>query len=469
MSTATHDGRTVRFADDVPELSRSLQGRLVRPRDPAYDGARAVWNGMIDRRPAAIAACADVADVQRAIRFAASRGVTVAVRGGGHNVAGTALVDGGLVIDLSAIDAVDVDPDVRRASAGGGATWEDVDAETQTHGLATPGGVVSDTGIGGLTLGGGIGWLRRKHGLTCDNLVGAQIVTADGEVREVSEDRDPELLWGLRGGGGGLGVVTRFDLQLHPVGPEVFVAFVLYHADRTREVLTAYREYTGGLADEVSSFAICGTVPEDEGFPEDAWGEPYVLLMACAATDVGAGERLVQPVRELGDPLADLSGPMPYVDLQRILDADYPDGWRYYWRSLHLPDMSEAVIELAAEWAARRPSELSTLDIWHLGGQMARVPPDATAFGDRSAPYLLGVEANWQDPADDGANLAWTRGCTDAFRDASNGREYLNFPGFFEDGDEMRRTAHGEENFARLSALRERVDPDALFGAGTSA
>ncbi|MBW3665497.1 MAG: FAD-binding oxidoreductase [Actinobacteria bacterium] len=447
----------------MSELADSLRGKLFRPGGAGYDEARAVWNGMIDRRPALIARCADVSDVQDAVRFAASHGVGIAVRGGGHNVAGTAIADGALVIDLSEMREVHIDPDGRVASAVGGATWADLDAATQAHGLATPGGVVSDTGIGGLTLGGGIGWLRRKHGLTCDNLVGAQVVTADGDVREASTDRDAELLWGLRGGGGGLGVVTRFDYELHPLGPEVFVAFVLYHADRTPDILAAYRDLTADLEDEVSSFAICGTVPDEDDFPQDIWGEPYVLLMACAATDLEAGERLVQPLRDLGDPLVDLSGPMPFVELQQILDADYPDGMRYYWKSLHLPDLSDGVIQLTREWAERRPSDLSTVDIWHLAGQMSRVDADATAFGDRSSPYLLGVEANWQDPAADADNLAWTRDCIDAFRDVSTGREYLNFPGFFEDGDRMRRMAHGDANYQRLAALRDRLDPDGLF------
>lgn len=464
MATVTTlDGGSVRLDEAVTDLERSLSGELIGVDDPGYDDARGLWNGMLDPTPSLIVRCGDVDDVRRAVRFAAEHGTRLAVRGGGHNVAGTASVDDGLVVDLSAMDDVQVDPDGRRARAGGGATWADLDGATQEHGLATPGGVVSDTGIAGLTLGGGIGWLRRKHGLACDNLVGAQLVTADGQVVEVDEDRDPDLLWALRGGGGNLGVVTRFDYRLHPVGPQVFVAFVLYHGDRTSEVLRAYRDHTSDLPDAVSSFAICGTVPEEEDFPRDTWGEPYVMLMACAATDLGRGERLVQPLRDLGEPLVDMSGPMAYVDLQQILDADYPEGMRYYWRSLHLPAMSDDVIELTAEWASRRPSALSTVDIWHLGGAMGRVSADATAFGDRSAPYLLGVEANWEEPAADDANLTWTRGCTEAFREASTGREYLNFPGFFEGGDETLRTALGEDNYRRLDRLQRRIDPDGLF------
>ncbi|MDX1658702.1 MAG: FAD-binding oxidoreductase [Nitriliruptorales bacterium] len=443
-----------------------LDGQLVGPDDESYDRVRALWNGMIDREPGLVARCESVDDVRRSVRFAADLDLRLAVRGGGHNVAGTASVDGGLVIDLSAMNGVTVDPGAAVAAVAGGARWAEVDAATQEHGLAAPGGVVSETGVGGLTLGGGIGWLRRKHGLACDSLIGAQLVTADGGVLEIDENDHPDLLWALRGGGGGLGVVTRFDFELHPVGPEVFVAFVLYHGERAAEVLHAYRDYTTELDDEVSSFVILGTVPDEEDFPEDAWGEPYAMLMACAATtDLREGERLVQPLRDLGDPIIDMSGPMPYVDLQQVLDADYPDGLRYYWKSLHLPAMTDDVVELATEWADNRSSDLSTLDIWHLGGAMARVPADATAFGDRSAPYLLGVEANWEAPAQDEANLAWTRGCIEAFRQHSTGEEYLNFPGFFEGGDETRRAAHGAENYERLERIRRQVDPDGVFGS----
>lgn len=459
----TLEGTTTRLDEAVGELRQATAGDVLTGGDPGYAEARAVWNGVIDRHPAVIVRCADEDDVRRAVRFASEHRAPVTVRGGGHNVAGTALVDEGVVIDLTRMNGVEVDPEGRQLRAQGGATWADVDAAAQAHGLATPGGVVSDTGIGGLTLGGGIGWLRRKYGLSCDNLVGARVVTADGRGHEVDDARDPDLMWALRGGGGQLGVVTRMDYRLHPVGPDVATAFVLYHGDRTGEVLRAYHDYTTDLADDVSSFLICGTVPEEEDFPRDAWGEPYVMLMACADAAPETGERLVQPLRDLGEPLLDLSGTVPYLELQQSLDADYPSGMRYYWKSLYLPGLNEESMELAADWAARRPSPLSTLDIWHLGGAMARVPADATAFGDRSAPYLLGVEANWEDPDADDANIAWARDCVDAFDQVSTGRQYLNFPGFLEDGDGMLEEAHGHENWQRLTRLRERVDPAGLF------
>ena len=284
-----------------------------------------------------------------------------------------------------------------------------------------------------------------------------------GAVHQVDEHHEPDLLWALRGGGGNFGVVTEFTYRLHPVGPDVFVGFVVYHADRMAEVLRAYREYTAELDDAVSSFAICGTIPEADEFPERSWGQPCVMLVACAAADLAVGERLVQPLRDLGDPIADLSSAMPYLELQQLFDEDYPDGMRYYWKSLHLPELSDDAIALSADWAQRRPSPLSTVELWHLGGAIARVPADATAYGDRHAPYLLNVEANWQHADDDEANLAWARGCVEAFLDASTGREYLNFLGFLEDAQATLRVAHGDANYARLAQLKRRVDPDNRF------
>ena len=461
MTTIT--GETIHLDGAFNALAADLAGTLIREGEPGYDRARTLWNAMTPRRPAAIARCGGTDDVRRVVRFAAERDLLLAVRGGGHNVAGTAGVDGGLVVDLSDMNDVEVDPASRRARAGGGATFADLDAATQEHGLATPGGVVSKTGIGGLTLTGGIGWLRRKHGLTCDNLVAATLVTADGTIHQVDEGSDPDLLWGLRGGGGNFGVVTEFTFQLHTVGPEVFAAIVAYPADRAAEVLRAYRDRTTELPDEVSSIVECGSVPQQEDFPEDRWGEPCVIVVACAATDLVRGEELLQPLRNLDDPITDLSGPLPYFELQQLFDADYPDGMRYYWRSLHLPGLTAEVIERITEWLHSRPSPLTTLDVWHLGGAMSRIAPDATAYGDRSAPFLLGIEANWSDPGDDDVNVDWTRACIEAFEPLSTGRQYLNFPGFLEDGETTLRAAHGSSNYDRLQQLKARLDPNNRF------
>ncbi|TVP66927.1 MAG: FAD-binding oxidoreductase [Nitriliruptor sp.] len=459
----TLQGHSIELDEGLGALADRLRGDLLRPDDAGYDEARALWNGMTVRRPAAIAHCADSEDVRTCVRFAAAHDLLLAVRGGGHNVAGTAGADGALVIDLSAMNDVEVDAGGRRARAGGGATFADLDAATQRYGLAAPGGVVSATGIGGLTLSGGIGWLRRKHGLTCDNLVAATLVAADGTVHHVDEERDPELLWGLRGGGGNFGVVTELTYRLHPVGPEVFLSFTVYPLDAAEQVLGGYRDWTDDLAEEVTSLVVGGSVPEEPDIPEEHWGEPCVILVACAATELDRGEELTQPIRHLAEPIADLSGPVPYVALQQLFDADYPDGLRYYWRSLHLPALSDEVVARTIAWTRTRPSARTTVDLWHLGGAMARPGPEATAYGDRSAPFLLGVESNWEDPADDDANLAWTRSCVDAFEELSTGREYLNFPGLLEDREATLRAAHGEANLDRLRALKQRMDPDNRF------
>lgn len=279
----------------------------------------------------------------------------------------------------------------------------------------------------------------------------------------VDEDVAPEVLWALRGGGGNFGVVTDFTYELHPLGPDVYVGFVVYPADAIDTVLRGYRAWVHDLSEDVSSLVMVGTVPDTDDFPEDHWGDPCVMIVACAATALDVGEDLVAHARSIAEPIADLSGPMPYLELQSLFDEDYPDGLRYYWKSLHLPDISDEVIALAADWADKRPSPLSTIDLWHLGGAMADVPAEATAFGDRSAPFLLGVEANWEHAADDDHNIAWARACVDAFRDASTGREYLNFPGFLEDRDASVRAAHGEENHRRLAVLKRRLDPDNRF------
>jgi FAD/FMN-containing dehydrogenase len=462
-AVTTLTGDRIHLDQGLDDLAGALRGQLVRPDHRDYDDARALWNGLTVRSPAAIARCADTRDVQTAVRFAAEHDLLVAVRGGGHNVAGTAGVDGGLVVDLSGMTEVEVDVTARRAQVGGGATFADVDAETQAHGLAVPGGLVSATGVGGLTLSGGLGWLRRKHGLTCDNLVAATLVTADGGVLDVDEDTEPDVLWGLRGGGGNLGIVTRFTYQLHPVGPEVYLSLTAYPLDRADAVLRAYRDWADGLADEVSSLVVGGSVPDQEPFPRDRWGVPCVLLVACAATDLDRGEELTRPIRDLGDPIADLSGPVPYVELQQLFDADFPDGDRYYWRSIFLPGLTDDVIARTIEWIRRRPSTRSTVDLWQLGGELASVAADATAFGDRDAPFLLGVEATWSDPADDDANLAWTRGCTDAFAELATSRPYLNFPGFLEEGEAAVRAALGQANHDRLRRLKRRLDPDNRF------
>ena len=447
----------------VEQFASRLRGGLLRSGDAEYEEARQLWNGVIDRQPALIVRCADADDVIDSVNFARENDLLVAVRGGGHNVAGTASADGGLVIDLSAMKEIEVDPEGRTVRAGAGVTIGELDEETQKHGMATPMGVVSETGIAGLTLNGGMGHLRRKHGLSSDNLVSVDVVTADGRSLTASEDENADLFWAIRGGGGNFGVVTSFEYRLHPVGPEVMCAFVLYPGDRAKEVLRFAEEYVADAPDEVSPLSFLGRVPRVEDFPEEWHGEQFVAFLAMYAGPVEEGEEVLRPLRELGDPIVDFSGPMPYTEVQKLLDEDYPDGWRYYWKSVNVEGLRDEVIEALIEHAEAAPSDHSTIDVWFQGGAMGRVGADESAFGDRSAPILLGIEANWEpEPEEDEANIAWARNSFSDLRRFSDGGIYLNFPGFLEEGDAMMRDAYGE-NYERLVAIKNQYDPTNLF------
>ena len=450
------------------QFASEFSGTVIRPGDPAYDDARAVWNGMIDRRPAVIARCRGVADVRAALAFARESDLAVSVRGGGHNVSGSAVCDDGLVVDCSAMRAVRVDPDARTVWVQAGATWADVDRETQAFGLATPGGVVSDTGVAGLTLGGGIGHLRCRYGLSCDNLRSVELVTAAGEYLTASATENPELFWGLRGGGGDVGVVTAFELDCHPVGPEVATCLVFYPATELERILGEYREFVAAGRDEISTLVFAGELPEAELFEGEDIHRQKFAIMGAHAGSPDEGERALAPLREFADPLADVSGRMPYAEFQRLLDEDYPDGLRYYWKSLYLDALTDEAIARVAHWAATAPSPLSTVDVWELGGAIADVDPAETAFPGRDAPFLLGIEANWEAPDADDANVTWVRECFADMQRFSDGSVYLNFPGFREDGDELREQTFGPA-YDRLAALRAEYDPTGLFvasGAG---
>ncbi|MCU4754326.1 FAD-binding oxidoreductase [Halobacteria archaeon AArc-curdl1] len=446
----------------IEGFQTGVHGDVIRPDDDDYDDARAVWNGMIDKRPTLIARCRGAADVIRAVEFARENGLRVAVRGGGHNVAGTAVCDDGIVIDLSEMRGVWVDPEERTAWVQGGATWADVDHNTQTFGLATPGGVVSKTGVAGLTLGGGIGHLRCAYGLSCDNLRSVDVVTANGRYLTASADENEELFWGLRGGGGGLGVVTGFEFDLYPVGPEVSTCFVLYPGDRADEYLHAYREYVSKAPDGVTTLSSTGVMPDEEVFPADVVDDLKVGFLGCYAGSPEDGEEALAPLRELGDPIADFSGTMAYAEFQRILDDDYPDGMRYYWKSLYLDGLTASAIDRIRYWAETAPSPLSTVDVWELGGAITDVDFDESVFAGRHAPFLFGIEANWEDPANDDVNVEWVRDCIADMRQFSDGSFYLNFPGFFEGGEAALETTFGPA-YERLIALKDEYDPEGLF------
>lgn len=449
-------------AEQAEDLRQQLRGALILPGDPDYDTARAVWNGLIDKRPAAIARCAGTADVVAAIRFASANGIEIAVRGGGHNVAGHATSDGGLVIDLSMMRAVQVDPQRRVARVQGGALWGDLDREAQLHGLVTPGGEVSTTGIAGYTLSGGIGLLHRKWGLACDNLLGVEIVTADGAVRRASQTEHPDLFWAIRGGGGNFGVVTWFEYQLHPLGPEVYSVAVLYQIEQAARILREWRAFTAQAPDEVTAEAFVWCVPPFPDLPDELAGAPALIIGGLYAGPADEGEQALRPLREFGEPLLDLSGPAPYVEVQSAFDALFPAGLRCYWKSLFIEDLSDALLDVMLEQGSRRPSAQSLLALRHLGGAISRIPEDATAFGNRGARYNLSVDAIWEDPADDERSIRWARATWEALRAHTGGGVYLNFAGLGEDTAALTRAGH-RGNYERLRALKAKYDPDNLF------
>lgn len=448
--------------EQIHQFEADFHGTVIRPDDIDYDHAREIWNGMIDRYPAMIARCSGVADVISAVNFARETGLLVAVRGGGHNVAGSATCDDGLVIDLSKMTGVQVDPTPdSRAWVQAGATWADLDHETQAFGLATPGGLVSETGIAGLTLGGGLGHLRCKYGLSCDNLRLVELVTADGEYLTASAEENEDLFWGLQGGGGNFGIVTAFEFDLHPVGPEVATCLVFYPGDQLTDCLRDYREFVSSAPAEISTIAMAGVLPDEELFTEEVIDDLKIAILGCYAGAVEDGERALAPLRKLAEPIADFSDTMPYTDLQQLFDEEYPSGMRYYWKSLYLDGLTETAIDRIAYWADAAPSPLSTVDVWQLGGAITAVDIEESAFAGRHAPFLLGVEANWERPVHDDDNVEWARDCLADMRQFSDGSVYLNFPGFHEERD-MMRTTFGPA-YERLVALKDEYDPTNLF------
>jgi FAD/FMN-containing dehydrogenase len=435
----------------VRALRTALRGELLTPDHAGYDGARRVWNGMVDRRPAAIAHCAETADVVAAVGFARAQGLPVAVRGGGHSAAGHAVADGALVVDLSPMNDVQVDPSARLARAGGGATWGWFDAATQAHGLATTGGAISTTGIGGLTLGGGLGYLMRSYGLACDNLAAAEVVTADGRVVEAGEGGDAEFLWGLRGGGGNFGVVTRFDFRLHRVGP-VLGGMLVHPAERAPEVLRFYRDVTQRAPDALSLFVALLTSPE---------GMPIVALIPVYNGPIEDGERVLAPIRAFGPPLADQVAVMPYTAVQSMLDAGFPSGLPVYWRSHFLNGIGDDALDTIVAAFGRIGSPLSAVLIEHLGGAVGRVDRDSSAFDHRDAEYNLAIISRWPDPAMADGCIAWTRDLWDAMQPHARG-VYVNYLGVGDTPDRV-RAAYGDAKYQRLAALKARYDPANVF------
>src|SRR5262245_5712813 len=439
-----------------------FRGRLIKPDDADYDNARAVWNGAVDRRPRLIARCIGTADVVAAVRFARDHDLEIAIRGGGHNVAGTAVCDDGIVIDLSAMRAVRVDAADRRAWVQGGALWGDVDRETQAHGLATTGGIVSHTGVAGLTLGGGVGWLMRKHGLTVDNLLAVDMVTASGERLRASADDHPDLFWAVRGGGGNFGVVTSFEFRLHSLGPIVLAGPILWDATDAGEVLRFCRDFVRDAPDELSTVVRFGTAPPLPDIPEQLQWRPVVMVGSCYAGPIADGERVLRPLRAFRTPLLDLIGRTPYAEFQSALDSTVVHGWNYYWKSTHLPELRDDLIDVIVEHAFSDSSPRSYVAMFHLKGAVSRVVQGATAFGNRQASHAITLDGVWRPGEDFGdRDTAWARRF---FAGLGRFREgvYVNFLAGDEGPDRIRE-AYGESVYNRLVEVKTTYDPDNVF------
>jgi FAD/FMN-containing dehydrogenase len=449
-------------AEAVEGFKTQVRGAVLTPGDPGYDGAREIWNGLIDRRPALIVQCSGAADVVDAVNFARDNELVLSIKAGGHNVAGNAVNDGGIVLDLSQMRGVHVDPEAQTVRVQGGATWGDLDRETQLFGLAVPGGVVSTTGVAGLTLHGGVGHLRRKHGLSIDNIVSVDIVTADGQFRRASATENEDLFWAVRGAGSNFGVVTSFEFQAHPVGPMVFVGAIFYPFEEAAAILPAWRDFMATAPEELSSLAICWSVPPHPPFPPEIHGTPVVVVAAAYSGPVEEGERIVQPLRELAEPVVDASGPWPWLGLQSGFDAIFPKGELRYWKSRSVTEFSDEVIGKIIELASRRPTPLSDIVTWHHGGAMSRVAEEDTAYGGRDVQFLVTAEASWTDPGQTDEAIAWAREVFDAMEPYTTGAVYLNFPGLGEEKDDLARAGYGA-NYDRLTALKAKYDPDNLF------
>lgn len=432
------------------ELQPLFKGRILVEGDAGYEQARKIWNGMIDRKPALIAQCMNSSDVQHAVKFAVKHNLLVSVRGGGHNVSGSAVCEGGIMIDLSQMKAIKVNPEEKLADVEMGATWGDFDKAAQQHGLATTGGLITTTGVAGLTLGGGVGWLVRKHGLSCDNVVEADVVTADGNLVKASSREHADLLWGIKGGGGNFGVVTSMKFRVHEVGT-VLGGMILHSRDKAGEVIRFYREFMKTAPDELTLYAGLLTSPD---------GIPVVAFVGCYSGDLEEGEAVLKPLREFGTPVADLFQPIPYVQMQSLLDGGFPHGNRYYWKSGFLKELSDEAIDLVISHMNANPSPFSATIFEYYGGVSSKEPEGGTAFPHRQPQFDLVIVSNWPGGQDDEKNIAWTRNLWEAMQPHLSHKVYVNLLGA--EGEDRVREAYGE-NYQRLAALKRTYDPENLF------
>jgi FAD/FMN-containing dehydrogenase len=461
MTATTNETRVLGDAT-VAELAAELRGNVICPGDPGYDEARALWNAAHDKHPALIVQAAGPADVAAALRFARSEKLEVAVKGGGHSIPGFSSVDGGLMIDLSSMRGVLVDPVGQRAIAQGGCTWRDLDIETQAHGLATTGGLISTTGVAGFTLGGGIGWLMRAHGLASDNLIGADVVTADGEMVHASLDENADLLWALRGGGGNFGVVTSFEFKLHPVGPTVAGGPIFYGGDDAEKILRGWREFLAGAPEELTTVVNLTTAPPAPFIPEAWHGKPIVAVVGVHAGSVDDGVAAMAPLRSLAEPIADLFGPIPYLAMQGLLDALHPKGDGNYFKGYHLSDLPDGAIDALIAGHKAVTSPMNEIHVHDLRGAVAREPAGGAAFPYRDAPYLLNVIGKWPGGGPGPEHAQWARDLVASMEPFGTGVAYVNFLGDAEGTDRL-RTAYGSDTYDRLVAAKDRWDPENVF------
>jgi FAD/FMN-containing dehydrogenase len=443
------------------ELRHRLGGGLYEPGDEIYEQTCTLFNSMIERRPRYVARPIAVEDVVACIAFAREHGLELAVRAGGHSVGGLSLVEDGLVIDLREMNEIEVDPERRVARVGGGTIWADLDRATQAHGLATTGGRVSTTGVGGLTLGGGSGWLERKHGLACDNLRAVQVVTADGRVIEASEEQHPDLLWALRGGGGNFGVVTQLEFDLHPVGPEVFGGLLLHPAERGREVLALWRDAMTNGPEELSLACAYMVAPDEEDIPAELRGKPAILIAGMYAGPVDEGEQALRAVREFGPPAADFFGPTPYAEFQSSIDD--PPGFRNYWTAEQMTELSDEAIAAIHDRALDMPGSAPQIFCVAWGGAIGRKGSESSPLAGRDSRFVIHPLLLWDDPADDEAVMAWGRSFREEVRGYATGATYANFAG--EEGRDRTIANYGAENYERLRRIKADWDPEDVFRA----
>jgi len=443
----------------VEKFAEQVHGQVLQSGDDGYDDARSVWNGMIDKKPAAIVRCAGAADVMTAVDFARDLDLLLSVKGGGHNVAGTAVCDDGLMIDLSPMNNVRVDPDAKTARVGGGATWGDFDHETQQFGLATTGGVVTSTGVAGLTLGGGLGWLDRKYGLSIDNLRSVDIVSADGKLVHASENENSDLFWGIRGGGGNFGIVTSLEFDLHYVGPEVMAGPLIYRYEDAAETLRFYRDFMTDAPPEIQCMPIFSRGRPELGLPEQFYGESILMLLTVYSGSISEGNEALEPLRESGDPLVDGIQPMPYTAVQRMLDEQHPEGDRYYWKSQYFRELTDEAIDTWVEYCESTAPFFAVFIEW-MGGAIGRTDADATAFPHRDKTALLTVEQRWSDPDRDEELIEWAREFHEAMAPHAADGVYMNY--MSHDEEERIPNAYAEK-YERLRALKSEWDPGNLF------